>query len=309
MKCKCKKNAKYNFIFFWFWFLGWNMTWTCFHSLIKKLCKTFIWINSSWGFHWSDHLCRSCVPDGKWAALWRRRWGRSRESACHQGRRSLWSWTVWVMWREHFQTAKTLRPLWVRYTIHFRKIVDEWKASPSHSLSFSLSQMFTLAEVCLKELESLCSLRAANESKLLPTADCSALKVCVCQKPAMGAMLQCELCRDAFHSVCVRGPSDPLDPEAWLCPLCLRSTKPPMDKILTLLSSLQRIRVRFPEGDALRYMIERTGSWQRRAREVIDSYDLSLTSQGCRVASPTRSHRTTGHNRKVRHYFTQAPDC
>uniref|UniRef100_A0A672LQN7 [histone H3]-trimethyl-L-lysine(4) demethylase n=1 Tax=Sinocyclocheilus grahami TaxID=75366 RepID=A0A672LQN7_SINGR len=146
----------------------------------------------------------------------------------------------------------------------------------------SASAMFTLAEVRLKEQESLCSLRAANESKLLPTADCAALKVCVCQKPPMGAMLQCELCRDAFHSVCVRGPSDPLDPEAWLCPLCLRSTKPSLAKIQTLLSSLQRIRVRLPVGDALRYMIERTGSWQRRARGVIDSYDHSLTSQDCR---------------------------
>uniref|UniRef100_A0A673KHQ6 [histone H3]-trimethyl-L-lysine(4) demethylase n=1 Tax=Sinocyclocheilus rhinocerous TaxID=307959 RepID=A0A673KHQ6_9TELE len=146
----------------------------------------------------------------------------------------------------------------------------------------SASAMFTLAEVRLKELESLCALRAANESKLLPTADCASLKVCVCQKPPMGAMLQCELCRDAFHSVCVRRPSDPLDPEAWLCPLCLRSTKPSLAKIQTLLASLQRIRVRLPEGDALRYMIECTVSWQRRAREVIDSYDHSLTSQDCR---------------------------
>uniref|UniRef100_A0A673KIJ3 [histone H3]-trimethyl-L-lysine(4) demethylase n=1 Tax=Sinocyclocheilus rhinocerous TaxID=307959 RepID=A0A673KIJ3_9TELE len=163
----------------------------------------------------------------------------------------------------------------------------------------SASAMFTLAEVRLKELESLCALRAANESKLLPTADCASLKVCVCQKPPMGAMLQCELCRDAFHSVCVRRPSDPLDPEAWLCPLCLRSTKPSLAKIQTLLASLQRIRVRLPEGDALRYMIECTVSWQRRAREVIDSYDHSLTSQDCRGASPTQSHRTTGHKRKV----------
>ncbi len=129
------------------------------------------------------------------------------------------------------------------------------------------------------------------------------LKVCVCQKPPMGAMLQCELCRDAFHSVCV---CDPLDPEAWLCPLCLRSAKPPLAKIQTLWSSLQRIRVRLPEGDALRYMIERTVSWQRRAREVIDSYDHSLTSQECREASPTQSHRTTVHKRKVRHYII---DC
>uniref|UniRef100_A0A673KIY9 [histone H3]-trimethyl-L-lysine(4) demethylase n=1 Tax=Sinocyclocheilus rhinocerous TaxID=307959 RepID=A0A673KIY9_9TELE len=169
----------------------------------------------------------------------------------------------------------------------------------------SASAMFTLAEVRLKELESLCALRAANESKLLPTADCASLKVCVCQKPPMGAMLQCELCRDAFHSVCVRRPSDPLDPEAWLCPLCLRSTKPSLAKIQTLLASLQRIRVRLPEGDALRYMIECTVSWQRRAREVIDSYDHSLTSQDCRGASPTQSHRTTGHKRKSVFYTEQ----
>lgn len=162
--------------------------------------------------------------------------------------------------------------------------------------------MFTLAEVRLKELESLCSLRAANESKLLPTADCAALKVCICQQPAMGAMLQCELCRDAFHSVCVRGPADPRATEPWLCPLCLRSTKPPLDKITSLLSCLQRIRVRLPEGDAIRYMIERAVSWQRRARGLIESHNLS---QECRGASPTHGvHRTTGHNRKVSYYIT-----
>ncbi|XP_057212242.1 lysine-specific demethylase 5B-B isoform X3 [Triplophysa rosa] len=160
----------------------------------------------------------------------------------------------------------------------------------------SASAMFTLAEVRLKELESLCSLRAANESKLLPTADCVALKVCMCQQPAMGAMLQCELCRDAFHSVCVRRPADPRATEPWLCPLCLRSTKPPLDKITSLLSSLQRIRVRLPEGDAIRYMIERAVSWQRRARGLIESHNVS---QECRGASPPHGvHRTTGHNRK-----------
>uniref|UniRef100_A0AAY4B9T3 [histone H3]-trimethyl-L-lysine(4) demethylase n=1 Tax=Denticeps clupeoides TaxID=299321 RepID=A0AAY4B9T3_9TELE len=139
-----------------------------------------------------------------------------------------------------------------------------------HSYHSSLSnlQMATLGEVRLKELESLSTLRAANESKLLPAADCSDVKVCVCQKPPMGAMLQCELCRDAFHSVCVRGPAEAKPAHAWLCPLCQRSEKPPLEKILPLLASLQRIRVRVPEGDALRYLIERTVSWQRRARQV-----------------------------------------
>lgn len=160
--------------------------------------------------------------------------------------------------------------------------------------------MATLAEVRLKELESLASLRAANESKLLPSADCGALKVCVCQKTPMGAMRQCELCRDAFHSVCVSGLADPHDAEPWLCPSCHRSSRPPLDKILPLLASLQRIRVRLPEGDALRYMIERTVSWQRRAREVISSYELSSTSQEHRAGSSLQRRWGADSNTKVR---------
>uniref|UniRef100_A0A8L0DUI1 [histone H3]-trimethyl-L-lysine(4) demethylase n=1 Tax=Oncorhynchus mykiss TaxID=8022 RepID=A0A8L0DUI1_ONCMY len=126
----------------------------------------------------------------------------------------------------------------------------------------------------LQEMGVLSSLRAANESKLLPTADCMDLKVCVCQNPPMGAMLQCELCRDAFHSVCVRASSDSRSAQAWLCPHCRRSEKPSLDKVLPLLASLQRIQVRLPEGDALHYLVERTVSWQQRARQVSSSCGL-----------------------------------
>uniref|UniRef100_A0A8C7FNS0 [histone H3]-trimethyl-L-lysine(4) demethylase n=1 Tax=Oncorhynchus kisutch TaxID=8019 RepID=A0A8C7FNS0_ONCKI len=138
----------------------------------------------------------------------------------------------------------------------------------------SASAMATLGEVRLQEMGALSSLRAANESKLLPTADCMDLKVCVCQNPPMGAMLQCELCRDAFHSVCVRAPSDSRSTQAWLCPDCRRSEKPSLDKVLPLLASLQRIQVRLPEGDALHYLVERTVSWQQRARQVSSSCGL-----------------------------------
>ncbi|CAB1336535.1 unnamed protein product [Coregonus sp. 'balchen'] len=138
----------------------------------------------------------------------------------------------------------------------------------------STSALATLGEVRLREMWALSSLRAANESKLLPTADCMDLNVCVCQNPPMGAMLQCELCRDAFHSVCVRAPSDSRSTQAWLCPDCRRSEKPPLDKVLPLLASLQRIQVRLPEGDALHYLVERTVSWQHRARQVSASCGL-----------------------------------
>ncbi|XP_061591274.1 lysine-specific demethylase 5B-B isoform X2 [Cololabis saira] len=133
----------------------------------------------------------------------------------------------------------------------------------------SASAVATLEELCVREMEIFNNLRAANESKLLPTADCMDLRVCFCQKAPMGAMLQCELCRDAFHSVCVRDPSDSCETQPWLCPHCQRSEKPPFNEVLSLLESLQRIGVRVPEGDALNYLVERTLNWQQRAQHIL----------------------------------------
>ncbi|XP_031422691.1 lysine-specific demethylase 5B-B isoform X3 [Clupea harengus] len=133
----------------------------------------------------------------------------------------------------------------------------------------SAAAMQTLEAVRAREMECVSALRASNESKLLPAGDCDHLRVCVCQRAPAGAMLQCELCRDAFHSVCVRGAEPQGQGEGpWLCPQCQRSQRPPMDRILPLLAALQRTRVRLPEGDALRFLIERTVAWQRRARQV-----------------------------------------
>lgn len=87
-------------------------------------------------------------------------------------------------------------------------------------------------------------------------------------------MIQCELCRGFFHTSCVSVPNVLQGPRVWLCPHCHRSEKPPLEKILPLLASLQRIRVRLPEGDALRYMIERTVNWQHRAQQMLYSGNL-----------------------------------
>uniref|UniRef100_UPI0037E7073C lysine-specific demethylase 5B-B isoform X2 n=1 Tax=Semicossyphus pulcher TaxID=241346 RepID=UPI0037E7073C len=138
----------------------------------------------------------------------------------------------------------------------------------------STSAMATLEELRAREMEAFSNLRAANESKLLPTADCMDLKVCVCQKAPMGAMLQCELCRDAFHSVCVRDPSDSCETQPWLCPQCQRSEKPPLNKALSLLTSLRRLGVRLPEGDALHYLVERTVNWQHQSQQSSQSCDF-----------------------------------
>ncbi|XP_060913792.1 lysine-specific demethylase 5B-B isoform X1 [Labrus mixtus] len=138
----------------------------------------------------------------------------------------------------------------------------------------STSAMATLEELRVREMEAYSNLRAANESKLLPTADSMDLKVCVCQKAPMGAMLQCELCRDAFHSVCVRDSSDSRETQPWLCPQCQRSEKPPMNKVLSLLASLRRVGVRLPEGDALHYLVDRTVNWQHQSQLISQSCNL-----------------------------------
>ncbi|KFQ55053.1 Lysine-specific demethylase 5B, partial [Nestor notabilis] len=138
------------------------------------------------------------------------------------------------------------------------------------------SAMATLGEARLKEMEALRSLRAANEVKVLSSEEDTELKVCLCQKEPAAPMIQCELCRGFFHTGCVSVPTVLQGPRVWLCPHCHRSEKPPLEKILPLLASLQRIRVRLPEGDALRYMIERTVNWQHRAQQMLYSGNLKL---------------------------------
>lgn len=134
--------------------------------------------------------------------------------------------------------------------------------------------MAALGEARLREMEALQSLRLANEGKLLSPVQDVETKICLCQKGPAAPMIQCELCRAAFHTGCVTTPATAQGPQIWLCPNCRRSEKPPLEKILPLLASLQRIRVRLPEGDALRYMIERTVNWQHRAQQLLSSGSL-----------------------------------
>ncbi|TNN81279.1 Lysine-specific demethylase 5B-B [Liparis tanakae] len=147
----------------------------------------------------------------------------------------------------------------------------------------SASAMATLAEVRQREMDILLALRASNESKLVPAEHCCALGVCVCQKAPSGAMMQCELCREVFHCGCVTTPANLEYGHAWLCPLCQWSRKPPLDKVLPLLASLQRIRVRLPEGDALRFLIERTVRWQHRVQQACTEEVLKKVSKMVRL--------------------------
>ena len=61
----------------------------------------------------------------------------------------------------------------------------------------------------------------------------------------------------------------------FLCPHCLRSRRPRLETILSLLVSLQKLPVRLPEGEALQCLTERAMVWQDRARQSLATDELA----------------------------------
>uniref|UniRef100_A0A8C5R8R6 Lysine-specific demethylase 5D n=1 Tax=Leptobrachium leishanense TaxID=445787 RepID=A0A8C5R8R6_9ANUR len=133
-----------------------------------------------------------------------------------------------------------------------------------------------------KEKAGILRLRAMNSSM-------ERSFVCICGDPPGELMLRCELCQDLFHGLCVPVPrlssprgahsSPPLTWWEWesrfLCPLCVRSRRPRLQAILSLLVALQKLPVRLPEGEALQCLTERAMSWQDRARRVLATPEIS----------------------------------
>ena len=56
-----------------------------------------------------------------------------------------------------------------------------------------------------REIDAMLELRHVNNTKSNASPQNLAdVKYCVCRKPSQGFMLQCELCKDWFHSKCVQ---------------------------------------------------------------------------------------------------------
>ena len=60
-----------------------------------------------------------------------------------------------------------------------------------------------------------------------------------------------------------------------LCPKCLRSRRPRLETILSLLVALNKLTVRLPEGEALQCLTERAMAWRDRAQKALDEHDVS----------------------------------
>jgi len=95
-------------------------------------------------------------------------------------------------------------------------------------------------------------------------------------------LLDCELCREQFqpgsaalvHTNFGNKGEDGGRPQSlrdikFLCPSCLRSRRPRLETILSLLVSLQKLTVRLPEGEALQCLTERAMAWQDRAKTLL----------------------------------------
>lgn len=154
--------------------------------------------------------------------------------------------------------------------------------------SSTVVQVFKKAEI--QEMMSMRELRAQNVQKRM--RDPGNAVYCVCRRGAHGFMLQCELCKDSFHATCVPLPKTTgskarlLTPAQqiaaaaskevkFLCPCCLRSRRPRLETILSLLVTMHKVPVRLPEGDALKCLTERAMNWQDRARQTLSTEELA----------------------------------
>ncbi|XP_063063919.1 lysine-specific demethylase 5B-B [Engraulis encrasicolus] len=158
----------------------------------------------------------------------------------------------------------------------------------------SHAAMQTLESLRVRDLESVLSLRVCNDSKLRGGAgaeggEVARVSVCVCQRPPLGPMLQCQLCCRGYHRDCVQtnqleaseGEEARVGAERacvsgecvgacvcgpWLCGVCLRSRRPALETLHPLVEELRSTGVRTPEGDALHFLIHTASQWQRRAQ-------------------------------------------
>ncbi|XP_006002433.1 lysine-specific demethylase 5C isoform X2 [Latimeria chalumnae] len=135
-----------------------------------------------------------------------------------------------------------------------------------------------------KEKDGILQLQKANLSKPQPPHPGDQTEYCICGQLPSDLMLQCNLCRDWLHGTCAACPklSQQKHSLAWwewdtkfLCPLCMRSRRPRLEVILSLLVALQKLPVRLPEGEALQCLTERAITWQDRARQALASKEVA----------------------------------
>jgi histone demethylase JARID1 len=132
----------------------------------------------------------------------------------------------------------------------------------------------------LNEIESMMTLRAFNVTR---TSDITTEKFCLCRQLCSNNMLQCELCKDLYHAECLSVAKSAykssvltLFSDRFLCPVCVRSRRPRLEAVLSLLVALQKLPVRVAAGEVLQLVAERAISWQESARRLLALDDIAV---------------------------------
>ncbi|OBS82106.1 hypothetical protein A6R68_23902, partial [Neotoma lepida] len=192
-------------------------------------------------------------------------------------------------------SVSTKRSRWMEKEMGLYKYDTELLGLSAKDLRDPGSVIMAFKEGEEKEKEGILQLRHINSAKPKPMSSsttASATSICICGQVLAGVeALQCDLCQDWFHGQCVTVPrmlrslrastmsSELLGWWEWdtkfLCPLCMRSRRPRLETILSLLVGLQQLPVRLPEGEALQCLTERAIGWQGRARQALASEDVT----------------------------------
>ena len=92
---------------------------------------------------------------------------------------------------------------------------------------------------------------------------------------------ECEICLNLFHPSHVPLPKAKSQPTSlhdikFLCPSCLRSRRPRIELILSLLMNYNKLSLRLPEGEALTYLADRALAWQTRAEKALKTDEVVM---------------------------------
>ena len=131
-----------------------------------------------------------------------------------------------------------------------------------------------------EEIQYMRELRAENSQKVerdeelkSSGAVTSPVLYCFCRRPESGYMLQCELCNEWYHASCLhltKGKQCSVEKDSrFVCNVCVRTRRPRLDGLVSLLISLKKVPVVVTEGLALQCLVERAIAWQKRAKQFI----------------------------------------
>ena len=137
-------------------------------------------------------------------------------------------------------------------------------------------------------------------------------------------LFECELCTTPFYPSHVPLPrplqaaiskgksQEPIENQSqspqslrdikFLCPKCLRSRRPRLETILSLLVALNKLSVRLPEGEALQCLTERAMAWRDRAQKALNEKDVAdalktLSEQNKYDSSTAASNNKPNHKK------------